>query len=56
MNLLQMLNLCMHMEEAQDSSTLLDFGAMEMSLILSTALLISLAQQSYTADTLKMLE
>ena len=39
----QMLMFLIHMEEAQVPFTLLDFIAMEMNLILSTALLNTLA-------------
>ena len=51
----QMLILSLHMEEDQALSILMDFSAMEMNLILSTALPVT-HPQSYTADIEKMLE
>ena len=51
-----MLMLSLDMEEALVSSTLLNFSALEMNLILSIAQLTFVALHTYIANTLKMLE
>ena len=54
--LFQMLMLSLDMEEAPAPSTLLNFSALEMNLILSTVQLPMVAMQSHVANTLMMLE